>query len=130
MTPTIPIDSQVVVDEGAYTTRAPKRGDIVVFTRPHGEIAAPQVKDLIKRIIGLPGETISSPDGRVWIDGKPLSEPWLPKGTVTTAIRVQTLLPNQYFVMGDNRPNSQDSRFFGPISAAVIVGKVILGGCG
>ena len=89
-----------------------------------GENAGPDVKDLVKRVIGLPGETISSAGGQVVINGTPLKEPWLVKGTVTTGITTQVIPPNEYFVMGDNRSDSQDSRFFGPITPSLIVGKV------
>ena len=75
------------------------------------------------------GETISSAGGQVVINGKPLKEPWLVKGTVTTGITTQVIPPNEYFVMGDNRSDSQDSRFFGPITPSLIVGKVMLSGC-
>lgn len=124
MEPTLMIGDRILVNKLSYHLHGIGRGDIVVFARPPNEPAIPGVTDLVKRVIGLPGETISSPDGRVWIDGKPLNEPWLPKGTVTTGIRPQKIPPNEYFVMGDNRGDSQDSRFFGPISRSLIVGRV------
>lgn len=124
MEPTLQIGDRILVDKLSYHLHAVGRGDIVVFARPPNEPPTPGVTDLVKRVIGLPGDTISSPDGRVWIDGKPLNEPWLPKGTVTTGIRPQKIPPNEYFVMGDNRGDSQDSRFFGPISRSLIVGRV------
>ena len=99
----------------------------MVFGTPPKELSDPSIKDLVKRVIGLPGETISSSGGRVYIDGKPLSEPWLPPGTVTTGIASQKVPPNEYFVMGDNRSDSEDSRFFGPIPRSLIVGKVVFG---
>jgi len=128
MEPAIPIRGRVIVDRGAYATHGPARGDIVVFTPPPDAVS-PRVTDLIKRVIGLPGETISSPSGQVIIDGQPLNEPWLPKGTLTTGVTTEHVPPNEYYVLGDNRGNSQDSRFFGPISSSLIVGRVIPGGC-
>jgi signal peptidase I len=125
MEPTLMIGDRILVDKLSYHLHAIGRGDIVVFAKPPGEVTAPDVKDLVKRVIGLPGDTISSPDGRVWIDGKPLREPWLTPGTVTTGIRTQKIPAGEYFVMGDNRTNSQDSRFFGPINGSLIVGKVV-----
>jgi len=124
MEPTLLVGDRILVDKLSYHLHGVGRGDIVVFGRPPREPATPGVTDLVKRVIGLPGDTISSPDGRVWIDGKPLKEPWLPKGTVTTGIKPQKIPPNEYFVMGDNRGDSQDSRFFGPISKSLIVGRV------
>lgn len=122
------IGQSLTIDLGAYKSSPPKRGDIVVFTAPPKDVG-PSRTDLVKRVIGLPGETISSGDGLVVINGRPLAETWLSKGAVTTGITTQVIQPNEYFVMGDNRSNSQDSRFFGPIIASEIIGKVILAGC-
>jgi len=104
----------------------------VVFRRPPLEHA--DYSDLVKRVIGLPGDTVSSVDGRVYIDGKPLSEPWLPTPVPVTSpspvaegfslSRPYTVPAGKYFVMGDNRTNSEDSRYFGPIPANLIVGKM------
>jgi signal peptidase I len=90
------------------------RGDIIVFKAPAG--SDPGIDDLVKRVVGLPGETISAHGGRIYIDGEQLSEPYLPKGTVTSNFFPVTLSPAHYWVMGDNRGNSKDSRVFGPIS--------------
>jgi signal peptidase I len=125
MEPTLMIGDRIIVDKLSYHLHAVGRGDIVVFATPPDEVAPPGVKDLVKRVIGLPGETISSADGEVWINGKPLSEPWLPRGVVTTGIRTQKIPADHYFVMGDNRGDSEDSRVFGPISKSLIVGKVV-----
>ena len=126
MEPTLMIGDRILVDKLSYHLHAVHRGDIVVFGTPPNENAGPNVKDLVKRVIGLPGDKISSQGGRVWINGKPLSEPWLPPGTVTTGIEPQTVPTGKYFVMGDNRSNSQDSRFFGPIPGKLIVGRVVI----
>jgi signal peptidase I len=96
----------------------------VVFKRPPGESGDPSIKDLIKRVIALPGETIESREGQVYIGGRLLSEPYLPRGTQTLNLPLRTIPADQYFVMGDNRTNSEDSRYFGPISKDLIVGKM------
>jgi signal peptidase I len=127
MEPTLMVGDRILVDKVSYHLHAVGRGDIVVFGTPAKELSDPSITDLVKRVIGLPGETISSSGGRVYIDGKPLHEPWLPPGTVTTGITSQTVPPNEYFVMGDNRSDSEDSRFFGPIPRSLIVGKVVFG---
>ena len=77
MLPTLQIGDRIVVDKLSYQLHAVHRGDIVVFRRPPLEQAP--YADLVKRVIGLPGDTVSAVDGRVYIDGKPLNEPWLPK---------------------------------------------------
>lgn len=124
MEPTLMIGDRILVDKLSYHLHSVGRNDIVVFARPPGEVASPGVKDLVKRVIGLPGETISSANGHVYINGKELSEPFLPPGTETNGIRTQKIPPNEYFVMGDNREDSSDSRVFGPIPKSLIVGKV------
>ncbi|MGD0380875.1 MAG: signal peptidase I [Acidimicrobiales bacterium] len=126
MEPTLMVGDRILVDKISYHLHAVHRGDIVVFATPPGEDAGPNVKDLVKRVIGLPGETISSAGGQVVINGKPLKEPWLVPGVVTTGINTQKIPAGEYFVMGDNRSDSQDSRFFGPIKGSLIVGRVVV----
>jgi signal peptidase I len=126
MEPTLMIGDRILVDKVSYHLHAIHRGDIVVFATPPGENAGPAVKDLVKRVIGLPGDTISSSAGHVVIDGKPLKEPWLVAGTVTVGITTRKVPPGEIFVMGDNRSDSQDSRFFGPIHQSLVVGRVVM----
>jgi signal peptidase I len=77
-----------------------------------------------KRIVGLPGERIDIRDNRVWVNGRPLEEGYLPKGAVTTSRRPTFVLgPRQYFVLGDNRSDSFDSRSYGPIRREAIMGS-------
>jgi signal peptidase I len=96
--------------------RSPSRGDIVVFKDPGFSAVW-----LVKRVIGLPGETVEIINGTVLIDGEALDEPWIESTWHYTggAVRMET---NQYFLMGDNRDNSKDSRSVGPISEDLIVG--------
>jgi signal peptidase I len=126
MEPTLMIGDRILVDKISYHLHAVHRGDIVVFATPPGEDAGPDVKDLVKRVIGLPGETISSAGGQVVINGKPLKEPWLVPGTVTAGITTRKIPAGEYFVMGDNRSDSSDSRVFGPIHKNLIVGRVVV----
>jgi len=127
MEPTLKVGDRVLVNKLAYHAHPIHRGDIVVFTRPKLEGGAPAIKDLIKRVIGLPGETIeSSSDGQVLIDGRTLREPYLPAGTITTGINRQTVPPGHYWVMGDNRSNSRDSRFFQAIPRSLVVGRAFV----
>ena len=126
MEPTLNVNDRVLVDKLSYHLHAVHRGDIVVFTKPPGEVLGPGINDLVKRVIGLPGETISAHGGQVYINGKLLAEPWLPKGVVTGNFSPVHIPQGYYFVMGDNRPFSSDSRVFGPISGSLIVGRVVM----
>jgi signal peptidase I len=100
------------------------RGDIVVFKGP--EQAQGQVKDLIKRVIGLPGDTVEAHDGKVFVNGKAINEPYLGPGITTGPLEPQKIPANHYWVMGDNRGNSKDSRFFGPIDKSLIIGRAFV----
>ena len=126
MEPTLAIGDRILVDKLSYRLHGVGRFDIVVFAKPPKEVADPTVKDLVKRVIGMPGDVISSFGGQVRINGHVLHEPFLPPGTVTTGIATQKIPPDEYFVMGDNRSDSQDSRIFGPIPRSLIVGRVVL----
>jgi len=125
MLPTLQIGDRIIVLKIGYTIH---RGDIVVFRRPPADTDTADA-DLVKRVVGMPGETISSTGGTVLIDGRPLAEPWLPKLTescVEQAEKIATIKipPAHYFMMGDCRGNSLDSRDWGTLPASYIVGKV------
>jgi signal peptidase I len=125
MTPTLKVGDRVLVNKLSYKLHDVHRGDVVVFERPPGE-DDPRIKDLIKRVIGLPGDEIEARDGHVYIDGKPLSEPYLPQGTQTLNLPAQKVPAKNYFVMGDNRTNSRDSRVFHTINEDLIVGRAFV----
>jgi signal peptidase I len=128
MEPTLQVGDRIVVDKLSYHLHGVGRGDIVVFQRPPNEdCGGPVVNDLVKRVIGLPGERISSRGNTVLINGKPLAEPWLPKGTMLGhPITPMVVPPGNYYVLGDNRNASCDSRYWGPVPRSLIVGKVVL----
>ena len=125
MVPQLHIGDRVLVNKLSYRLHDINRGDIVVFERPKGE-TDPRIKDLIKRVIGLPGETIEGRDGKVLINDRLLSEPYLPAGVTTTNLPRQLIPPDHYFVMGDNRSNSRDSRVFRAIDEDLIVGRAFI----
>ncbi len=106
MEDTIMIGDRAVTSRLSYVFGDPARGDIVVFPFPDDESI-----DYIKRIIGLPGETIEGRDGIVYIDGKPLAEPYV-KEPLDQDFGPYLIPENSYFMMGDNRNNSADSRFW------------------
>lgn len=114
----------ILTDKVSYRKGDPQRGDVVVFHAP-----PPANSDYIKRVIGLPGETIMVKGGRVFINGQQLKEPYLPITFQTLEMSflregVPYPIPAGYYMMfGDNRNNSSDSRAIGPILKAAIVGK-------
>ena len=120
MEPTLYEDQRLVIEKVSYRLRVPERGEIVVL-HPQDDGSVP----LIKRVIGLPGETIAIHDDQVFIDGKPLAEPYL--RVITHGFYPPTLIPdNAVFVMGDNRDRSRDSRMFGTVPLQDLVGRAIL----
>ena len=125
MLPTLHEDDRVLVNKLSYDLHDVHRGDLVVFERPENE-AAGQIKDLIKRVVGLPGERIESRDGAVYIDGDLLEEPYLADGAETTGLEPQTVPEGHVFVMGDNRGDSMDSRVFHAIDEDLIVGRAFV----
>ena len=140
MKPTLNVGDRVLVNKVSYRLHDVNRGDIVVFeTPPKAEDANGTIKDLVKRVIALPGETFSAHNGVVYINGRPLKEPYLQKGVQTCAPNsgptcrngegdiADTKIPsNDILVLGDNRSASKDSRFFGPIKESSIVGRVFV----
>jgi len=129
-------DNRVLVNKLSYRLHDIHRGDVVVFDRVTVDGQIVQHDDLIKRVIALGGETISIKDCKVIIDGKPLNEPYLNDFDIAQTVledrcRVpmmdDMLIPDgQLFVMGDNRPQSFDSRMFGPIEQDLVVGRAFV----
>ena len=121
---TLDNDDYLIANKIDYRVHNPQRGDIVILRPPTNNST-----DFIKRIIGLPGERILIRSGVVYINGHRLDEPYLPEAWVSDAnwpdnnSAGQVMGADEYFVMGDNRNRSQDSRFFGPISRDRIDGK-------
>ena len=127
MLPTLRPGDRILVDKLSYHLHPIERGDIIVFARPPREhCGGPVVPDLVKRVIGLPGDRIASRGDTVLIDGKPLPEPWLPRGTPLGPPIRSTVVPvGTYYVLGDNRATSCDSRYWGTVPRSLIVGKVV-----
>jgi signal peptidase I len=128
MNPTIKAGDRILVDKLAFHLHPVERGDIIVFRRPAAATCGEDLTDFVKRVIGLPGETISGKDGQVYIDGKRLAEPWLPKvsSTYTANFGPDKIPAGDYFMMGDHRTTSCDSRIWGPIKRSAVVGEVVM----
>lgn len=126
MVPTLQEDDRVLVNKLSYDLHDVHRGDIVVFERPAGEASNPEIKDLIKRVVGLPGEKLEAKEGKLHVNGRPLEEPYLPEGSQTDGLEPMEVPPGHVFVMGDNRANSSDSRRFGAIDEDTIVGRAFV----
>ena len=132
MLPNFQDGEHVMTDKISYKFREPMRGEVVVF---HAPPAAGCVEgtgcDFIKRIIAVPGDKVTVHDNAIWINGQKLPEPYIPDdfeilpGRATLNEEIY-LGPDEYFVSGDNRPHSSDSRFWGPITKDEIVGRVFL----
>ncbi len=125
MQPNLHTNNLVLVNLLAYDFGTPQRGDVIVF---HPPITSDPSEYYVKRIIAVPGDTVQLTATAVYVDGKRLDEPYIDSlglGNLENpgVVPPYTLPKNEYWVMGDNRQDSQDSRFFGPISGKAIVGK-------
>jgi signal peptidase I len=131
MAPTLEKGDRVIVSKIGDVSN-PGRGDILVFSRPPD---LPTGEDhLIKRVVGMPGDRVAFAEGDVYINEQLLPEPYLPAGTETLQLKDPgcrleapcVIGPHQYWMMGDNRDESADSRRFGPIEADTIVGRAFV----
>ncbi len=125
MIPSLQIHDHLLINKLADDFSEPERGDIVLFEDPAGGD-----DPLIKRSIGLPGETMEFHDGRLYIDGEFVEEPYVNEPAPNTTFAATSFGPvrvpeNHYFVMGDNRGNSTDSRVFGPVPEESLIGEAL-----
>lgn len=137
MRPTIQDNDYVIANKAIYNVQSISRGDIVVIrTTKEQELKAQNSKHIIKRVVALPGDTIDTREGQVYINGEPAKEPYL-SDTVFTLVEnketgeLEDMKPfqvpkGQYFVMGDNRGHSTDSRYLGTMQKSQIVGRADL----
>lgn len=130
MDPTLKVNDKIFVNKLAYKFHDVERGDIIVFDAPE-QVRTEKIKDLIKRVVGLPGDTV---EGRcannettcevdIYVNGKKLNEPYLVDGLQYSPFPPITVPANSVLPMGDNRDNSEDGRVFGPIPKDTIVGR-------
>lgn len=126
MVPTLYTGDRLVVEKVSYYFHPPQFGDIVVF-QPPPELQRrgyPKDQAFIKRIIGQPGNTLSIKEGKVYLDGKALQENYIAEPPNQPFPEVQ-VPPNQFFVMGDNRNDSNDSRYWGFLPKENIIGRAV-----
>jgi signal peptidase I len=122
MRPTLHTSEYILVDKAQYVFSRPQRGDVIVFEFPLDKSV-----DYVKRVIGVPGDTVSvQADGQVTVDGVAIKEPYVNDLDNPYEPNTWVLKANQYFVLGDNRGDSSDSRDWGPVPAQDIIGKAIL----
>jgi signal peptidase I len=131
MTPTLAVYDRVVVQKAFFSWHNVHEGDIVVFGHPPLDDCPGPPGVLVKRVIALPGQTIYSSGGRVYVDGRRLAEPYLPKndplGPPIASEQHPFRVPSgEFYMLGDDRADSCDSRYWGPVKGSTMVGKVIL----
>jgi signal peptidase I len=135
MVPTLGVYDRILVQKAFFTWRDVREGDIVVFSHPPLDQCSEsqQGGDLVKRVIALPGQTIYSSGNNIYINGRPLAEPYLPRydplgPPIPGASRQHPyrVPPGEFYVLGDNRAISCDSRYWGPVKGSTIIGKVVL----
>jgi len=146
MEPTLDISDRVLVEKLSYRFGDVQRGDVVVFVHNDPSLDTPQPnlvarffiglgqavgvtppsdRDFIKRVVGVPGDKLSCSGGKLYRNGTPVDEPYLPDDSTTDCVAI-TVPKGKLYVMGDNRNNSQDSRVFGPIDPSSVVGRAFV----
>ncbi len=121
MAPLLSDQERIFINKFIYHFEPIERGDVVVFWYP-----LDRSKSFIKRVIGLPGDTIEIRDGHLYLNGTEMQEPYVPSNYLDdSSYAPRTLGPDEYFVMGDHRDSSNDSRMFGPVPRSYIYGKAV-----
>jgi len=130
MVPTIDVYDRVLVQKAFFTWHDVREGQIVVFSHPPLD-HCPGEGDLVKRVIALPDQTIYSSGNSIYVNGRLLAEPYLPQydplgPAIASSQHPYRVPPGEFYVLGDNRADSCDSRYWGPLKGSSIIGKVVL----
>lgn len=126
MEPTLQVGDRILVDKLSVDFGTINVGDVVVFRAPPSENCGDKVTDLVKRVIGTPGDQLTSKGNTIFVNGKRLDENWSHTEPLGPAIGNVTVPTNDYFMMGDNHSDSCDSRSWGTVPRSDIVGKVFI----
>jgi signal peptidase I len=134
MVPTLGVYDRILAQKAFFTWHDVREGNIVVFSHPPlDHCGGPQEGDLVKRVIALPGQTIYSSGNSIYVNGRPLAEPYLPHNDPlgppvpdASSPHPYRVPPGEFYMLGDNRADSCDSRYWGPIKGSSIIGKVVL----
>jgi signal peptidase I len=128
MEPTLQIHDRILVSKLSVELGTIHRGDILVFKAPPGVRSAcgDNVADLVKRVIGLPGDHLTSKGNTIYVNGHALKQPWTHIEPIGRSIGQVTVPTQHYFMMGDNEPDSCDSRYWGSIPRSSVIGKAFL----
>ena len=132
MVPTLGVYDRVLVQKAFFSWRDVREGEIVVFSHPPlDNCPGPEEGDLVKRVIALPGQTIYSSGNSIYVNGRLLAEPYLPQydplgPPIASSQHPYRVPPGEFYVLGDNRADSCDSRYWGPLKGSSIIGKVVL----
>ncbi len=132
MTPTLGVYDRILVQKAFFSWHDVHEGDIVVFSHPPlDQCPGPQEGDLVKRVIALPGQTIYSSGNSIYVNGRLLAQPYLPSydplgPPIASRLHPYRVPAGEFYLLGDNRSDSCDSRYWGPIEGSSIIGKVVL----
>ena len=131
MVPTLGVYDRIVVQKAFFSWHDVREGEIVVFSHPPLDHCPGPQGELVKRVIALPGQTIYSSGSSIYVNGRLLAEPYLPRhdplGLPIASRQHPYRVPfGEFYVLGDNRAVSCDSRYWGPITGSSIIGKVVL----
>jgi signal peptidase I len=129
--PALGVYDRIVVQKAFFSWRDVREGEIVVFSHPPADQCPGPPGDLVKRVVALPGQTIYSAGNSIYVNGRLLAEPYLPRyeplgPPIASRQHPYRVPPGEFYLLGGNRADSCDSRYWGPVKGSAIIGKVVL----